>query len=122
MHMSCGRMFSGLAAIAVAVLVGAGPLHAGDRANEWSGDRVHADSFGNLVIHSSAGYKRIIVGMGHVADAYQLTGSYYEPEVVEFDQRAQARRCWRPPYRWQGRSHMYGLEPGVVPQAPMVCR
>ena len=90
-------------------------------------DSVHADSFGNLVIHSPAGYKRIIVGMGHTADAYNLTGSYYEPEgpeVVALDGRAgasDARRCWRPPYVWHGRSHMYGLPQGIIPQAPLVC-
>lgn len=85
-------------------------------------DRVHADSFGNLVILSQAGYKRIIVGMGHVAEAYQLTGSYYEPEVIEWEAPREARRCVRPPHVWHGRSHMYGLDAGVVPQAPVVCR
>ncbi len=91
-------------------------------------DRVHADSFGNLVIHSPAGYKRIIVGMGHAAQGYNATGSYYEtdePDVVYLDngQATQnVRYCHRPPYRWQGRSHMYGLPDNVVPQAPLVCR
>lgn len=93
-------------------------------------DRVHADSFGNLVIHSAAGYKRIIVGQGDVADSYNLTGSYYEqdyvaPDVVyldEGDRRADMRRCSRPPHIWHGRSYMYGLPEGVVPQAPVVCR
>lgn len=89
-------------------------------------DRVHADSFGNLVINSPAGYKRIIVGMGHAAEGYAATGSYYEtdePEVVYLDgDRAEpVRHCYRPPYRWQGRSHMYGLPDNVVPQAPLVC-
>ena len=110
------RMFSGLAAMAAAALLAAGPAFA----SEWTGERVHADSFGNLVINSPAGYKRILVGMGHVARAYQVTGSYYEPEVVEYE--APARHCTRPPYRWQGRSHMYGLDKGEVPQAPVVCR
>ena len=31
-------------------------------------DRVYADSFGNLVIHSRSGYKRIVVGAGHLAE------------------------------------------------------
>ena len=90
-------------------------------------DRVHADSFGNLVIHSPAGYKRIIVGQGHAAEAYNLTGSYYEPEepmVVYLDEeraRSHVRHCWRPPHRWQGRGYMYGLPDHVVPQAPLVC-
>lgn len=106
----------------MAVLLG-GPAAAGDYR-----DRVHADSFGNLVIHSHAGHKRIIVGMGHVAESYNLTGSYYEPEepqVVYLDEEREARnvrRCSRPPHVWHGRSHMYGLPDGVVPQAPLVCR
>ena len=94
------------------------------RADVETRDRVHADSFGNLVIHSSAGYKRIIVGMGHTAEAYNATGSYYEPEVTHFEE-GQPRRsvvtCTRPPYVWHGRSRMYGLPDGVVPQAPLVC-
>ncbi|MBI1622084.1 hypothetical protein [Aquamicrobium zhengzhouense] len=89
-------------------------------------DRVHADSYGNLVIHSPAGYKRIIVGMGHTAQAYERTGSYHEPEVVYLnDKRPTApdyRYCTRQPHVWVGRSHMYGLEAGMVPQAPLVCR
>lgn len=109
--------------LAVAGLAGAtAPAAAGQLR-----DRVHADSFGNLVINSPAGYKRIIVGMGHAAEGYAATGSYYEadePEVVYLDgDRAseRVRHCHRPPYRWQGRSHMYGLPDHVVPQAPLVC-
>lgn len=89
-----------------------------------SRDRVHADSFGNLVIHSQAGYKRIIVGMGHTADGYNQTGSYYEPEVVYLDAPTPSRSvtvCSRPPYIWHGRSYMYGLQDGMIPQAPLVC-
>lgn len=89
------------------------------RADVETGDRVHADSFGNLVIHSSAGYKRIVVGMGHTAEAYNATGSYYEPE--EGQPRRRVVTCTRPPYVWHGRSRMYGLPDGVVPQAPLVC-
>lgn len=112
------RIFPGLAALAVTAMLAASPAAAA----EGGRDRVHADSFGNLVIHSQAGYKRIIVGMGHVAEAYRLTGSYYEPEVVELDRDRHMRRCSRPPHVWHGRSHMYGLDRGEVPQAPVVCR
>jgi hypothetical protein len=86
-------------------------------------DRVHADSFGNLVIHSAAGYKRILVGQGYAADAYNLTGSYYEPEAGQLDVRPSGRTlyCHRPPHLWHGRSYMYGLPDTVVPQAPLVC-
>ena len=116
------RMFSGLAALMAAALLAATPAIGAEDARLQGGDRVHADSFGNLVIHSHAGYKRIIVGMGHVAEGYQATGSYYEPEVVELDRERHVRRCARPPHVWHGRSHMYGLEEGAVPQAPVVCR
>lgn len=101
----------------------AAPASAGD-----GRDRVYADSFGNLVIHSSAGYKRIIVGMGEVAHSYNLTGSYYEPadpQVVYLDEERaapQVRRCSRPPHVWHGRAHMYGLKDGEIPQAPLVCK
>lgn len=87
-------------------------------------ESVHADSFGNLVIQSPAGYKRIIVGQGYAAESYNLTGSYYEPEVVYLDEPREVRdvrRCSRPPYLWKGRSYMYGLPDHVVPQAPIVC-
>lgn len=112
------------AAIGIAAL-GATPAEAGGLYK----DRVHADSFGNLVIYSPSGYKRIIVGMGHTADAYNRTGSYYEPgyyddpEVVYYDDHhdRHVRRCHRPPYRWHGRSYMYGLPEHVVPTAPLVC-
>lgn len=116
------RTIRALAAAAAATMltltVAGGPA----AATEDGRDRVHADSFGNLVILSQAGYKRIIVGMGHVAEAYQLTGSYYEPEVIELERPREARRCVRPPHVWHGRGHMYGLDAGVVPQAPVVCR
>lgn len=113
-----------IAAFAILAVTGVSgtAVHAGAQ------DRVHADSFGNLVIHSPAGYKRIIVGMGHTADEYNRTGSYYDtdqPKVVYLEggnADRHVRRCWRPPYIWHGRSHMYGLPHGVVPQAPLICR
>ncbi|TIS05455.1 MAG: hypothetical protein E5X14_20140, partial [Mesorhizobium sp.] len=52
-----GLAVATLAALATAVAV---PAEAGLRHH----DRVYADSFGNLVIDSAAGYKRIIVGEG----------------------------------------------------------
>ena len=86
-------------------------------------DRVHADSFGNLVVYSASGYKRILVGQGEVADSYNLTGSYYEPETAQIREPVRhLKRCSQPPYRWQGRSHMYGLPDHVVPEPPIVCR
>lgn len=113
------RTLSVLAAAAALAALAAMPAAAGSVK-----DRVYADSFGNLVIHSPSGYKRIIVGQGEAAEAYNLTGSYYEPEVVYLESerpKRHLRRCHRPPYLWRGRSHMYGLPENVVPQAPIVC-
>ena len=110
------RMFSGLAAAAAVVLFAAAPSVASE-----GRDRVHADSFGNLVIHSSAGYKRIIVGKGYVAEAYQATGSYFAPQERVQEPRPAAKRCSRPPHVWRGRSQMYGLRDGEIPRAPLVC-
>ena len=113
--------------LCMTLAAGVAALLAGPASAESLRDRVYADSFGNLVIHSSAGYKRLIVGKGEVADAYNLTGSYYEPEeprVVYLEPPRGdrfVRRCSRPPYSWRGRSHMYGLPDHVVPQAPLVC-
>jgi hypothetical protein len=81
-------------------------------------DHVYADSFGNLIIHSPAGYKRIIVGEGHMAD--QLSG-YTDadgPDVVYFDEAdrvVDAGECYRPPWLLKGRSYMYGFDQGEIP-------
>lgn len=107
---------------ALAAVAAAGLLTLPAIAAEGGRDRVHADSFGNLVIYSPAGYKRIIVGMGHVAEAYRMTGSYYEPDVVELDAARAEPHCARPPHVWYGRDRMYGLPQGKIPQAPVVCR
>lgn len=110
------RIFTGLAAAVAVFLFAAAPVVAAD-----GRDSVHADSFGNLVIYSAAGYKRIIVGMGHVAEAYQASGSYFEPLDDVQEPRRTVKRCTRPPHVWQGRSQMYGLRDGEIPQAPLVC-
>jgi len=79
-------------------------------------DHVYADSFGNLVIESAAGYKRILVGEGKLAkelsdyvDAGQPTADYYEESDDQSD-------CYRPPVLVKGRSYMYGLSDGEMPQ------
>lgn len=93
-------------------------------------DRVHTDSFGNLVIHSPAGYKRIVVGAGEAASGYRATGSHREadaPRIAWHD----GRRLELRPYRdceygavlLHGRSYMYGLPDHVVPTpADILCR
>ena len=63
--------------LAVPAYAGGGPYH----------DRIYADSFGNLVVHSRSGYKRIVVGQGHLAREladYEQPGS--QDDVVYLDE------------------------------------
>jgi hypothetical protein len=87
-------------------------------------DHIYADSFGNLVIQSPSGYKRIIVGQGHLAkelSSYESAGQT-DADVVYLDDNRDGYRssgdCYRPPYLFKGRDYMYGLPDGVLPQAP----
>ena len=87
-------------------------------------DHIYADSFGNLVIQSPSGYKRIIVGQGHLAkklSSYEGAGQT-DADVVYLDDDRDGYRsysdCYRPPYLFKGRDYMYGLPDGVLPQAP----
>ena len=95
----------------------AAPALAGTRHH----DRVYADSFGNLVIDSAAGYKRIIVGEGKLAKKlsdYTSAGQpEAEPEVLYEDEadRVSRRGCYQPPVFVKGRSYMYGLSDGEMP-------
>jgi hypothetical protein len=89
-------------------------------------DHIYADSFGNLVVQSPNGSKRIVVGQGYLAKKLsQYEGAGNDPDVVYLDEDHDGqgdtyayRDCYRPPYLWKGRSYMYGLPDGVVPQAP----
>ena len=84
-------------------------------------ERVYDDSFGNLIINSPAGYKRIVVGMGHLAADYQSPGL---PEVVYLEGGKRVpyvKRCHQPPVLWKGRGYMYGLADGEIPTPPVVC-
>ncbi|MBL8582613.1 MAG: hypothetical protein JNL61_10360 [Rhizobiaceae bacterium] len=97
-------------------------------------DRIYADSFGNLVVHSRSGYKRIIVGQGHLAaDLRQYSqGTSQRPlEYGMSDEEAGERYGWRadgrprqpchkPAVILHGRGYMYGLEDGEVP-TPTSC-
>lgn len=94
------------------------PAHASERQR----DRIYADSFGNLVVYSRAGFKRIVVGQGHLAaelNAYSNSDTE-EPRVVRrYDDEAVT--CYQRPYLWKGRSYMYGLPDGEIPQPPVTC-
>jgi hypothetical protein len=84
-------------------------------------DYAYADSFGNLVIHSSAGYKRILVGRGRDAERVnkfldrgqveRQPGEYVLPRKLYLGYRD----CYRPGVFVQGRSYMYGLADGEMP-------
>lgn len=89
------------------------PTHAG---SYYGGDHVYADSFGNLVVESAAGYKRIIVGQGHRAKELREFTQAEEPTVVYSDEEnARTDDCYRPGLWLKGRGHMYGRSFGEMP-------
>jgi hypothetical protein len=107
------------AAFAAALILALAPASAGGRLKE----RVYDDSFGNLIIVSPSGYKRIVVGMGHIAVEMeaerQQEAAAWAPESGH--PRAY-RHCYRPPVLWKGRGYMHGLADGEIPQPPLVCK
>ena len=102
-------------AVATFALCHALPAAAGQR-----GDHVYADSFGNLVVDSAAGYKRIVVGEGHMARQVAAYAASNAPKVIYLDRAeenaAWAADCYRPPVFVKGRSYMYGLSDGEMPE------
>jgi hypothetical protein len=95
------------------------PAQAGSFGGTSAGERVYDDSYGNLVIISPSGYKRIVVGMGHLAAELERDRA---PEVVYLDRHGGIGiRCHTPPVLWKGRSYMYGLAEGEIPTPPRVC-
>jgi len=87
-------------------------------------DRIYADSFGNLIVLSPAGYKRIVVGAGHLAKdlaAYERSSVQPDEEFyLEGDESGATllRECWKPAVLLKGRSYMYGLADGEIPDLP----
>src|SRR5215203_1313888 len=82
-------------------------------------DYIYSDSFGNLVIQSPSGYKRIVVGQGHLAgqlSAYEgVDAKDADAEVIiDEDGYRSYRGRRRPAYPFQGRNYMYGLPDGVI--------
>ena len=95
-----------------AVAIAAAPAEAGLRHH----DRVYADSFGNLVIDSAAGYKRIIVGQGRLAKQLSdYTSAGQPPVIYDESDNASGPGCYQPPVFVKGRSYMYGLSDGEMP-------
>ncbi|MBE7184438.1 MAG: hypothetical protein INR68_08545 [Methylobacterium mesophilicum] len=86
-------------------------------------DQIEADSYGNLVVWSRAGYKRIVVGKGHLAQQMRDYARTDAPRVVYSTQpssdTAPAYRdedCYRPPVFVKGRGYMYVLAEGEMPE------
>jgi len=100
------------AVLGAALIVGAATAVGAGQARE----RVYDDSFGNLIILSPAGYKRIVVGMGHIAAELEAERAADYPSG-----RHAASRCHQPPVLWKGRGYMYGLADGEIPTPPLVC-
>ncbi len=96
-------------------------------ASAWDRDQVYADSFGNLVIQSAVGYKRIVVGQGHRAEQmsrYLAEGADSEPVTIfaDRDDGTVFGNCYRPPVLVKGRSYMYGFDQGEIPLQGGPCR
>ncbi|WP_315926233.1 hypothetical protein [Mesorhizobium sp. SP-1A] len=103
-----------------ALMVAGGVALDAQPASAWSRqhDHVYADSFGNLVVESAAGYKRIIVGEG--AQARKMAG-YIAAESAPrveylYPEGGLVADCYRPPVFVKGRSYMYGLSDGEMPE------
>jgi hypothetical protein len=116
MRFNSNRLHLTVLVVAVSAAGLAAPALAGARHQ----DRVYADSFGNLVIDSAAGYKRIIVGEGKLAKQLSDYTSAGQPKVIyqnEADDEISGNGdCYRPPVFVKGRSYMYGLSDGEMPE------
>ncbi len=110
-------------ALAIALATG-GLTAAADAASRYR-DHVYADSFGNLIVYSRAGYKRIVVGKGHLAEQFSSREETGDGGAVYLDDLEDPRflvRCYRPPVFVKGRSYMYGLAEGEMPDLWGGCR
>ncbi|WP_295811933.1 hypothetical protein [uncultured Nitratireductor sp.] len=88
--------------------------------------RVYADAYGNLVIHSRAGFKRIMVGKGSLADDYRALGIEAPRETAYMERRRgklylrRAAPCSEG-VLIKGRGYMYGLSDGELPVLVSPC-
>lgn len=81
---------------------------------------VSADSFGNLVVYSPSGYKRIVVGKGYLADEMAAQNARIRHKAHRRNYSAEP--CRRRGVLLHGRSYMYGLPDNVVPVLVGDCR
>jgi hypothetical protein len=79
-------------------------------------ERVYDDSFGNLIILSPSGYKRIVVGMGHIAVEMEAA------ERAQYSRDGYREHCEYRPVIWKGREQMWGVADGEVPTPPLICK
>ena len=102
-------------AVALAAPAGAGGLYR---------EHAYADSFGNLVVYSPAGYKRIVVGKGYMAERLASAEDLDGPHVIRLHK---APGAYAYVHRGEcavllhGRSYMYGLPDNVVPVPAKDC-
>jgi len=93
-------------------------------ADSFYRDHAYADSFGNLVVYSPAGYKRIVVGKGYLAARLASAGESDGPHVVRLH-RALGHHTYirrgECAVLLHGRSYMYGLPDNVVPVPAKDC-
>lgn len=107
------RRLALICAAAVLACLVSGAAEAGGPYHE----RIYADSFGNLVVYSPSGYKRIVVGRGYLAERMRASRASEGPKVVHLDRGSHAVvPCHRHAVLLYGRSYMYGLPDGVVPE------
>lgn len=110
---------------AAAVLSGALSAAAAEAGGLYQ-EHVYADSFGNLVVYSPAGYKRIVVGRGYLAHRMRAgaesSNARQGPRVVYLDRGGEAApACRHHAVLLHGRSYMYGLPDNVVPEPSAGC-
>ncbi len=75
------RAIQPILAAAIAATFAIASAEAGQR----SRDHVYADSFGNLIVDSAAGYKRIIVGQGSQIKELSKYLNQGQPPVIEYE-------------------------------------
>jgi len=93
-------------------------------ADSFYRDHAFADSFGNLVVYSPSGYKRIVVGKGYLADRVASAAGEEGPDVVRLHHTPGQYTYIRHgecAVLLHGRSYMYGLPDNVVPVPAKNC-
>ena len=120
---SINRVFRATLPALAILSVTATASFAGALGRDW----VYADSFGNLVIESAAGFKRIVIGEGGQAEQLSTYTDAGQSDVnVVYADNGEAVRdpdgCYRPPALIKGRSYMYGFDQGEIPFQGGPCR